>query len=228
LELEGRTPERVFLADFFEIPQSADTAARNAKATKALKSGLVVSIDIEAGMVRFSLSTGDAAVSLAAASALIAAVNHFDLEKRTQQAQAEMDFAASRLKVLLAEATESEDRLGAFIAANRDFARSPELSIEYQRLQRDMTLRQGIYGVIRQAYEQSRLEVVRNTPLITVVDAPARATVPDSKKRSLKVVLGVIFGAGLGLALAFVLESVGTQRVYHALRRAFGRSIEVG
>ncbi len=43
---------------------------------------------------------------------------------------------------------------------------------EHDRLERPVSMRQELVTAMAQAYEQARVDEVRNTPVITVIDQP--------------------------------------------------------
>jgi uncharacterized protein involved in exopolysaccharide biosynthesis len=142
-------------------------------------------------------------------------VNRFNLESRNTQAGAERDFVVGRLDTAVAELRGAENRLQQFLQRNREFRTDPALQFEHDRLMREMNLRQQIYTTLVQSYEQARIEAVRNTPSITVVDPPSQPLRGDSRRTPLKGIVALLFGAVLALAYVFVAETI---------RRAQGRA----
>jgi uncharacterized protein involved in exopolysaccharide biosynthesis len=52
----------------------------------------------------------------------------------------------------------------AFLQANRQWANSPDLTFQHDRLERDIALRQQVYTTLVQSFEQARISEVRDTP----------------------------------------------------------------
>ena len=69
---------------------------------------------------------------------------------------------------------------------------------------------QQIYTSLAQAYEQAKIEEVRDTPVITVLQPPEIPVLPNSRRVVVKTVLGFILG--LGCAATLVLLRVTLQR----------------
>ena len=84
----------------------------------------------------------------------------------------------------------AEDSLKAFMFENRQFSNSPQLVFEEDRLQRQVSMRQDLVSAIAQAYEQARIEEVRNLPVITVIDHPEPPALADPRGRLMMLVLG--------------------------------------
>jgi len=122
-------------------------------------------------------------------------VNDFNLRRRQTQAGAEREFDQRRAQAALDSLRTAEANLAEFRATNIDFSRSPRLATREAELQRRVTLAQQIYTTIAQRYELANIEAVRNTPVITVVDAP-EGLVEARPRYTAAIVLGA-FAAGV-------------------------------
>jgi hypothetical protein len=67
-----------------------------------------------------------------------------------------------------------------------------------------VSLRQQVVSGLAQGLEQARLDESRNLPVITIVEAPVRPALPDSRRLVLKALFAAIVSgtALLGLVLA--------------------------
>lgn len=156
------------------------------------------------GIVTISARTSDAELSNGITRRLVNLVSEFDLETRQSQALAERLFAEERLAQLHQELLTTEGSLKEFLDENRQFSNSPQLNFEHDRLQRQVLMRQELVTALAQAHEQARIDEVRNTPVITVINQPDSPTVPDPRGWLPILLVGFIFGVivGLGIALA--------------------------
>ena len=83
---------------------------------------------------------------------------------------------------------------------------SPELSFRQERLAREVALRQEMYTNLASAWEQARIEEVRDTPLITVVEPAEEPVRPDSRRLVVKTGLALFAGMFLGALLGLLRE----------------------
>jgi len=67
-------------------------------------------------------------------------------------------------------------------------------------------MRQEVVTAMAQAYEQARIDEVRNTPVVTVIDEPEVPALPEPRGRLLKLLLGAVLGTMVGFGIAFVVE----------------------
>ena len=196
----------VDLAEHFEIGGETPEG-RNARTRRHLAEAVIsVSVTLETGVVTVSVRTDDPGLSAAIGRQLLDMISTFDVETRQSQATAERGFSEDRLGRLRGELSTVEDSLKAFLVENRQFANSPQLTFEHDRLQRQVSMRQELVTAMAQAYEQARIDEVRNTPVITVIDQPEPPALPDSRGRLLKLVVGLILGMMLGFGLSFIRE----------------------
>jgi uncharacterized protein involved in exopolysaccharide biosynthesis len=196
---------KVDLAEYFEVkgdtPEERDTWTRRHLLGKVIS----VSTGQQTGVVTLNARTDDPGLSAAIMLRLLNLISAFDLETRQSQATAERGFAEERLEQLEVELAISEDSLKAFLIENRQVANSPQLTFEKERLERKVYMRQELVTAMAQAYEQARIDAVRNTPLITVIDKPEPAALPDARWL-VKILLGLSLGMMGGFGFAFMRE----------------------
>jgi uncharacterized protein involved in exopolysaccharide biosynthesis len=156
------------------------------------------------GVVRISARTKDSAISHDIVSNILDEVNRFNVERRRTQASQERQFAEQRLAETRVQVASAEAALQSFLQRNREYRNAPQLSFEADRLTRELTLRQGLYTTLLQSYEQARLEEVRNTPVVSIVERPREPVRPDPRGLVKKSLLGLILGGILGTVLAFL------------------------
>ena len=172
------------------------------KTIDALEDVLRVDADNQTGVVTFSVTTREPALSQALAENLLAAVGEFDRDTRRSQASAEREFVEGQLALAEQNLLITEDSLQAFLQNNRRWENSPGLTFEHDRLQRRVDLRQQRYLELNQAYERARIEEVRNTPVVNVLEKPRAPVRADVGWMAIRLLLGL--AAGLGAVLAWV------------------------
>jgi uncharacterized protein involved in exopolysaccharide biosynthesis len=170
---------------------------------------LGTAVDLRSGLVSFSIRSRNPTVSTILAKELLNAVIRFNEERRQSQAGAERRFTQQRLAEVRGELREAEDRLATFLQRNRDYRNSPTLTFEFDRLSREVTLRQQIFMALSQAHEQARIEEVRDTPVLTVVDAPSEPATPEPRRLLLKALLALVGALGLGAAAVLSRAALG-------------------
>jgi uncharacterized protein involved in exopolysaccharide biosynthesis len=181
---------------------------RRERAMDKLDDAMTVVASPRTGVISLSVTLRDAVLAQAVTQQLLNEVNSFNLESRKSQAGAERRFVSQRLDEIKDTLRAAEDRLQAFLQRNRDYENSPQLTFQQQRLARDVSMQQEMVTTLAQMFEQARIEEVRDTPVITVIDRPERPVQRDSRGLIKKGILAVILGSVLGLGVAFAREGM--------------------
>lgn len=221
--------ERVALHDyaFAFTPQSTDTVRGNlitlydiegateqqrlGAAIGRLDETVEVGGDLNAGVITLRTYAPWAGLAVQVNRALLDGIDAFNQQRRQSQAAAEREFLETRLGTAREELLTAENALSAFLASNRRYEDWPALRFQYDRLQRQVTQSEQLVGSLVQAYEQARLQEVRNTPVIAVLDPPEGSARRDGSLIG-NVVWGALAGVMLTLLLVFAREYATRER----------------
>lgn len=222
-EVEG---SRVLLADLLEV--EADTEDLRLKKVLEWLRQTAVSVQTgrETGIVTVQVTTDWPELSLQIAQQLLDEVSRFNLETRQSQAATERGFIEARMEQARTDLLGAEDELQRFLQANRQFQDSPELQFQYERIQRNVALRQQVFTTLVQSFEQARIAEVRDTPVFTVLQPPFMPPGPDERRLKLFLALGLVLGAMGGTVLAFVVEAFSRPAGNDPAREDFQRTWE--
>src|SRR5439155_7289608 len=72
-----------------------------------------------------------------------------------------------------------------------------------------VALRQQIFTALSEAFEQARIEEVRDTPILTVVDAPSVPAIPEPRLLLVKTFLAFLGAFGLGVVAILSRAALG-------------------
>lgn len=176
------------------------------RAVEKLRRRVHTSVARETGIVTLSVSSTDPQLAEQIAARLLELMNEFNIEARQQRALDEGRFVSERLDEARRQLTEAEQAQEQFLSRNRAFQNSPELMLEYERLERQILMRQEVYTSLLRTYEQVRIDAVRDTPLLTVIDRPAAS--PEGRRGMFRVALAAVIGVILGILIALLRESL--------------------
>jgi uncharacterized protein involved in exopolysaccharide biosynthesis len=201
----GAGTRRASLADLLLIGNEAPEIRRE-RAIDALRERVGAVADAKTGMVEVTARMPDPALSQQVVQRMIELLNEFNLRTRQSQARAERVFVEGRLQEVEAELRQAENRLQTFLQRNRDYSNAPQLRFEHDRLQQDVQMRRQVRTGLVQSYEQSRIDEVRDTPVITLVTEVTRPVEPDPRRLVTRAVVGMLLGGMLGVLLGFIRE----------------------
>ncbi|HUQ48640.1 MAG TPA: hypothetical protein VM053_10400 [Gemmatimonadaceae bacterium] len=204
--------KRTSIMDLLKVKPAA-APLRLERAVRALSKNVIVQEDKKLGAVKLTVISKWPSVSYAVATRLVRGVNQFNLESRKTQAGAERQFVEGQALDAERALRESENRLQQFFQRNRGgVSSSPELAMEKDRLQRDVTLRQQSYTMLSQSREEAKISEVRNTPLITIIEQPQLPVLPEPRRSVTKALIGGVAGGILGVIIAFLAQGVSGAR----------------
>ena len=201
-EPDSGTKVKGSLATFYKT-KGATPALRRDAAIRRLGEDLDATTIQKTGVVNLEVRMPQPALALAINQRLLELVNDFNLRSRQSQAGEERRFTERRLGEVRQDLRAAEDRLQQFMQRNRDMRNSPELTFQADRLEREVMMQQQVYTTLAQAYEQAKIEEVRDTPVITIVQQPELPVRPDPRRVVLKGLLGLLLGLAAGAGLAF-------------------------
>jgi uncharacterized protein involved in exopolysaccharide biosynthesis len=196
--------------------------ARRADLTvRKLLQSVNASEDKKIGAVKLTVTTRWPSVSLWLAEQLVLGVDKFNLKSRNSQAGAERRFVEEQAVEAERTLRSTENRLQSFLEQNRSLG-SPELVMARDRLGRDVALKQQVYTSLMQNREEARIREVRDTPVITMLEAPRLPVVGEPRGAAQKAVLGGLAGGMLGVLIAFIVQALaGAQRTSSDEAREF-------
>ncbi len=203
--------ESASLLDILGIAGDNETE-RLEEGREELDESIAVRVDDETGVVSVSVETRYQSLSADVANQFIGLLNRFNLETRQSSAQERRQFIEGRLGEAAAELHAAEEALQGFLERNRQYQGSPDLIFQFERLQRQVTIKQEVLTTLRRQYEEARIQEVNDTQVITVID---RAVPPDqrsSPRRALSVALAFLLGGAVAVFGAFSLEFVERAR----------------
>lgn len=192
--------------------KAGSAAETRRKTVELMRDAVSSKVNPITGVVGLSVTTRFPALSEQVAQALLGMVTEFNLSTRQSQAAAERQFTEARLADAERELRAAENALQDFMLSNRRFENAPQLMLRRERLVRDVTEHQAVYAMVSQAYERARIDEVRDTPALTVIDNPTGSAAPQSRETAARGVLMALLGLVLALGAAFWRESLRRSR----------------
>lgn len=200
------------LVDIYQVKRPTRDATLLA-AIDRLRNSVAVSTGLRrAGIVTVRTKARWPELAVGINRRLLELLGEFNLRQRQSQAAAERRFVEGRLSEVRKELGSAESELAGFLEKNRQFESSPRLRFEAERLRRRVDVIQQVYSTLAMAYEQSRIEEVRNTPVITIVDSPEGSSRRGESLR-FNALAGLLLGGLLAAGLAFLIEHIARERV---------------
>ncbi|MCS3643312.1 Wzz/FepE/Etk N-terminal domain-containing protein [Salinibacter ruber] len=180
------------------IPSEGEDAA-----LKAVGSMISASVDEETGLMTISVTAGGPQI---AAEITESFLDHFSTrvrEIRTEKVRKRLEFVEERFEEAEQELETTEDRLAQFLERNQN-PTTATLQFRRDRLQRQVSFKEQLYSELQSQLTQTRLDLQRRQPVVTVVEKPVPPKSRSAPNRTLMVILTFILGGILGIGIAFV------------------------
>ena len=140
-------------------------------AVDRLRADLAADVATKTGVVHVSVTLRDPILAAGVNRRLLELINEFNLHTRQTQAGAERRFTEQRMAEVRTDMNEAERRLASFLKVNRDYQNAPDLRFQYDRLSREVNIQQQLFVSLAQAFEQAKIDEVRDTPVISVIES---------------------------------------------------------
>jgi uncharacterized protein involved in exopolysaccharide biosynthesis len=206
-----RFHEPVNLIRYFELDEG--TPEKNmAKALEKLRNALTTTFDAKTSVVSISVVMREPHLAADVLNSIIDELDQFMRQKRITSASEQAKWIDDRIKDVQQELRTAEEALKNFRERNRRVADSPQLLLEQERLSREVQVKSTIFIELKKQYELARIEEIKNTTIVDVLD-PGRAPVKkDGPKRA------------TNSAIMFLVALVGTSG-YVAVQALHGERI---
>jgi uncharacterized protein involved in exopolysaccharide biosynthesis len=207
--LTSRDSIRGTLIDLLPVT-GRDETQRLKDGVRQLRNRLDVTPNDGAGTIRLRVTTEWPLLSEAVIRRLLELLNLATVDMRRTQAGVERQFVEGRMATAQQELLDAEAAVQRYRERNRSFESSPELGAELARLQRRVQLRQQVFSALAEAYEEARIDEVRNTPVLAILDPPELTATKVGRKRD--ALIWFIVGLVLAVGIAVAREAVRRQR----------------
>jgi uncharacterized protein involved in exopolysaccharide biosynthesis len=185
-----------------------------------LRRRIKVDLDPRTAVITIKFAGRTPEFSVQVMHTLLDAVNRFNIQTLQTTARARTRFTEARVGVMKDDVSVAEGRLRDFLTENRTYAQSPLLTLRQLQLRQDYTLKNEMLVSLENTLEKARLDEVRDTPVLTVLDQPllpGKATYPPR----------FFFGVEAAIAwLVFASVFFVVRSSYRAANAAHQRRVE--
>jgi uncharacterized protein involved in exopolysaccharide biosynthesis len=172
-----------------------------------LEDATSISVDKRTAVVVLEITLKSPELAARVANRMVEELNKFNVERRRSQSGEERLFTERRLEELRQELAAAEDELIRFLQRNRLFSEFSVAAVGARRLERRVQLKQEVLATMSRSYEEARINEVRDTPVLTVIDRAETPAWKSFPRRTLSVLAALVFGVVAGIGLAYLLEA---------------------
>lgn len=204
-------PQSRALSTIWKISDKSPDTRRRAVIEK-LQKVVSSSVSQKLDLVVIRVATQDSELSRQLADAILRQVNWFNLQTRQSRAAAERQFDERLVQEVGSDLRQAEDEMQQFYQRNQQPHMSAALDMAKQRLSRRLEMLNERYVSVATAYDRARIDEVRDTPVITVIQRPRRPVTSDPRGLPKTALLTFLLGLGVGSIAALVRQILASTR----------------
>lgn len=215
--IRGEQPEPDYSAIGNSEGPTMETLSKDEyNALKILEQCVSLTLDNKNGYVTITTNMPEAVASAQLAQATVVLLQKYITEFKIAKVQSNLDFIQGRYNEAKKNFEDIQVRRAAFRDANTN-TNKYSARVEAEKLDAEYTLAMNLYSELATQLEQAKIEVKKDTPILTVV-RPVTIPYKKSKPQRLQILvaftfLGVVAGAGLVLGLPMLANITGNDRI---------------
>ena len=183
-----------------------------------LRNELEVAMDIKTSVLTMSIETNEPQLSADILNTIIHVLDNFIRTQRNTNATEQRKWIEARLVEVEADLSKSENILKEFREKNRLVSGSPQLLLDQERLIREVQINATMYTELKKQYELVKIEEIRTTPIINVMDY-ARAAAKKERPKRLIIILVSMVLACIGSGSYRVIQMMYSKNIIDWYKR---------
>jgi LPS O-antigen subunit length determinant protein (WzzB/FepE family) len=198
-------------------------------AMKILGESISLTLQEKKGFVTITSNMPEAVAAAQLTQATVVLLQKYITEFKIAKVQSNLDFIQSRYDEAKKNFEDIQVRRAAFRDANTN-TNKYSARVEAEKLDAEYTLAMNLYSELATQLEQAKIEVKKDTPVLTVV-RPVTIPYKKSKPQRAKILLaftflGVVAGAGLVLGLPMLANITGNDRIKRFVKELPEKAME--
>ena len=137
------------------------------------------------------------------ANAILEELESFQKEDKKKKSSNTRKFIESRIIETKKELEVSEEALKNFTDRNRRIENSPELQLQMQRLAREVSVLTGVFTTLKQQFETTKIEEVKDSDYVKILDYPDIPFYPSGPNKIRILFINTFIGILLPLVYIF-------------------------
>ena len=176
------------------------------KAVDKLLNMINISENIKTSIMTLSVNAKEPRLASEINKTFIEALDAHQRKYNKAQTSDTKQFIERRIIDTEKELISAEENLKVFMNRNRNIDNSPSLQLQKQRLDREVAVLTGVFTTLKQQLETTKIEEVKESDYVIVIDPPETPLLPSSPQKKRMVIFAGIFGMFIGVGITFIRE----------------------
>ena len=173
------------------------------EALKAISEMVYTTLNEETGLMTITVTAEYPRLASDLTQSFVECLTQRVRELRTKKIRERLNFVNERFQAAENDLESAEERLARFLERNQN-PTTATLQFQRDRLQRQVRFKEQLYSELQSQLTQTRLDLQRQKPVVTVVEEPVPPRERSAPKRTLIVILSLILGGMFGIGGAFL------------------------
>ena len=175
------------------------------KAAEALIKKISIKEDIKTGVYTVGIEAFEPKFAYELNIALLEELDSHQKKYNKASTSRTRQFIEERILETEKELQKVEEDLKDFIERNRRIENSPSLQLQKQRISREVAVLTGVFTTLKQQYETTKIEEVKESNYVIVIDPPDLPLKKSKPSKRKFVLIFLIIGSLIGLFCGFLL-----------------------
>lgn len=164
-----------------------------------------VSANAKTGLVSISVKMEDPILAKDIANFISVFVSNWVNKTQIESIRKNLEFIYERSTVLGTELQEAENELKKFRETNRNILNSPDLQLELQRLQRQVTIKQEVYLTMIKQREINQIDENKSVDVIRILDKAIEKRNPVVPNKKNIIIFSFVIGNFISLIIIYLI-----------------------
>lgn len=175
------------------------------KNLKDLRKRITSSIDKKTGVITFTVKMPDPIVAALVTKFSMEYVKQYVINYRTEKAKRDLNFLAERLDAAKGKYYSNQTKKAQYSDQNQlSMIKVQSADLQRERIESEYKLSSSFYNSLLQKYEEAKLKVQQETPVLKVLEPPVVPNKRSEPKRVIVVLLATFLGGIFGIIVGLV------------------------
>ena len=191
-----------------KYPQNKDYVAvtyQTEKNLKDLRKRITSSIDKKTGIITITVKMPDPIVAALVTNFSMNYVKEYVINYRTEKAKRDLNFLAERLDAAKGKYYTNQAKKAQYSDQNQlTMIKVQSADLQRERIESEYKLSSSFYNSLLQKYEEAKLKVQQETPVLKVLEPPVVPNKRSEPKRAIAVILATFLGGIFGIIFGLI------------------------
>jgi uncharacterized protein involved in exopolysaccharide biosynthesis len=193
-----------------KFPNSANYISFNRqteKNIKDLKERIVCTYDKKVGVISISVKMPDPVVAANVARFSMNYLTDYIINYRTEKQKRDLDFLAERLQVAKGKYFNNQTKKASYTdQMPLNALRLQTADLQRERIEAEYKTSSSFYNSLLQKYEEAKLKIQQETPVIKVLEPPVVPNLKSEPKKAIIFLSSILLGLLFGLLVSILIK----------------------